>query len=43
MCGVIGVLVALFPAAWNNLFTDSDAVLAAILRVVVVLVGGIVL
>jgi hypothetical protein len=43
MCGVTGVLAALFPAAWTNLFTDSDAVLAAILRVVVVLVGGIVL
>jgi Na+-driven multidrug efflux pump len=29
MCGVIRVLAALFPVAWTNLFTDSEAVRAA--------------
>ena len=81
MCGVIGVAAALFPGAWTNLFTDSEAVraasngylqiagpfyaffglalclyfasqgagrvlwpvIAALLRVVVVLVGGLIL
>jgi putative MATE family efflux protein len=81
MCGVIGGAAALFPGAWTNLFTDSEAVraasngylqiagpfyaffglalclyfasqgagrvlwpvIAALLRVVVVLVGGLIL